>query len=68
MYGEGVLKDEVVMFGCEDGVLFFDDGVFIKIEVFDLFGCIGNVYVFEISLIVFGDYKIDLDVEGYLLL
>ncbi|WP_270366625.1 hypothetical protein [Microbacterium algeriense] len=67
VHGEGALKDEVVMFGCEDGVLLFDDGAFTKIEAPDPFGRTGNAYVSETSSIAFGDYKTDPDAEGYLL-
>ncbi|MFK3677031.1 hypothetical protein ACI2IP_04835 [Microbacterium sp. NPDC090218] len=67
VHGEGALKGEVVMFGCEDGVLLFDAGAFTKIEAPDEFGRTGNAYVTETSAIAFGDYKTDPDQEGYLL-
>ncbi|PRB14820.1 hypothetical protein [Microbacterium sp. MYb62] len=67
VHGEGALKGEVVMFGCEDGVLLFADGAFTKIEAPDEFGRTGNAYVTDTSAIAFGDYKTDPDQEGYLL-
>lgn len=67
VHGEGALKGEVVMFGCEDGVLLFDAGAFTKIEAPDEFGRTGNAYVTDTSAIAFGDYKTDPDQEGYLL-
>lgn len=67
VHGEGALKGEVVMFGCEDGVLLFDGGAFVKIDAPDEFGRTGNAYVSDTSAIAFGDYKTDPDQEGYLL-
>lgn len=67
VHGEGALKGEVVMFGCEDGVLLYEDGGFTKIAAPDLFGRTGNAYVTETSAIAVGDYKSDPDQEGYLL-
>ncbi len=67
VHGEGALKDEVVMFGCEDGVLLFSDGAFTKLDAPDEFGRVGNAYVTETSAIAVGDYKTDPDAEGYLL-
>lgn len=67
VHGEGALKGEVVMFGCEDGVLLFDDGAFTKLDAPDEFGRTGNAYVTDTSAIAVGDYKTDPDAEGYLL-
>ncbi|PRA81515.1 hypothetical protein [Microbacterium sp. MYb66] len=67
VHGEGALKGEVVMFGCEDGVLLFDDGVFTKLDAPDEFGRTGNAYVTDTSAIAVGDYKTDPDAEGYFL-
>lgn len=67
VHGEGALKGEVVMFGCEDGVLLFDDGTFTKLDAPDEFGRTGNAYVTDTSAIAFGDYKTDPDAESYLL-
>lgn len=67
VHGEGALKGEVVMFGCEDGVLLFEAGAFTKIDAPDEFGRTGNAYVSDTSAIAFGDYKTDPDQEGYLL-
>lgn len=67
VHGEGALKGEVVMFGCEDGVLLFDDGAFTKLDATDEFGRTGNAYVTENSALAVGDYKSDPDQEGYLL-
>lgn len=67
VHGEGALQDEVVMFGCEDGVLLFADGAFTKLSAPDAFGRTGNAYVTDASPIAVGDYKTDPDQEGYLL-
>ncbi|GAT74505.1 hypothetical protein MHM582_3010 [Microbacterium sp. HM58-2] len=67
VHGEGALKDEVVMFGCEDGVLLFSGGAFTKLDAPDEFGRTGNAYVTDTSAIAVCDYKTDPDAEGYLL-
>lgn len=67
VHGEGALKGEVVMFGCEDGVLLFRDGAFTKLDAPDEFGRTGNAYVTDTSAVAVGDYKTDPDQEGYLL-
>ncbi|ALX66182.1 hypothetical protein [Microbacterium sp. XT11] len=67
VHGEGAVKDEVVVFGCENGMLVFDDGAFTKLDAPDEFGRTGNAYVTDSSAIAVGDYKSDPDQEGYLL-
>lgn len=67
VHGEGALADEVVVFGCENGVLVFDDGAFTKITAPDAFGRSGNAYVTDTSAVAAMDYKTDPDQEGYLL-
>lgn len=67
VHGEGAVKDEAVVFGCEDGVLLFSDGAFTKLDAPDEFGRTGNAYVTDTSPIAVGDYKTDPDAEGYLL-
>jgi len=67
VHGEGALKGETIVFGCEDGVLVFADGAFTKLEAPDDFGRSGNAYVTETSAIAALDYKSDPDQEGYLL-
>ncbi|MFF7684106.1 zinc metallochaperone AztD [Microbacterium sp. NPDC007973] len=68
VHGEGTAKDEVVVFGCENGALVFDDGAFTKLTAPDQpYGRMGNAYVSENSALVVGDYKDDRDAEGYLL-
>ncbi|WP_136032974.1 hypothetical protein [Microbacterium sp. PF5] len=67
VHGEGALKGEVVMFGCEDGVLLFADGAFTKLDAPDEFGRTGNAYVTDTSAVAVGDYKTDPDQEGYFL-
>jgi hypothetical protein len=67
VHGEGALKDEVVMFGCQDGILLFADGAFTKLDAPDDFGRSGNAYVTETSAIAVADYNSDPDSEGYLL-
>jgi hypothetical protein len=67
VHGEGALQGEVVMFGCEDGVLLFADGAFTKLDAPDDYGRSGNAYVTETSAIAVADYNADPDSEGYLL-
>lgn len=67
VHGEGALADEVVVFGCEDGVLIFRDGEFTKLQAPDAYGRVGNAYVSDDSTIAVVDYKSDPDMEGYVL-
>ncbi len=67
VHGEGTTKDEVVVFGCSNGVLAYDNGDITKIQAPDEYGRMGNAYVSDASPIVAGDYNSDPDSEGYLL-
>ncbi|KNC17222.1 hypothetical protein AC792_14905 [Arthrobacter sp. RIT-PI-e] len=67
VHGEGTTADEVVVFGCSDGVLVYDDGEITKLPAPDEYGRMGNAYVSDESAIVAGDYNSDPDSEGYLL-
>lgn len=67
VHGEGTVEGEVVVFGCEDGVLAYDDGEITKFASPDAYGRVGNAYVSETSPIMVGDYRNDPDAEGYLL-
>ena len=67
VHGEGTAKSEAVIFGCEDGVLVYAEGSFVKLPAPDAFGRVGNIYVSENSPIAVGDYKSDPDAEGYFL-
>ncbi|KQQ66241.1 zinc metallochaperone AztD [Microbacterium sp. Leaf320] len=68
VHGEGTAKDEAVVFGCENGALIYQDGEITKLEAPDQpYGRMGNAYVSETSPIIVGDYKNDVDAEGYLL-
>ena len=68
VHGEGTAQGEVVVFGCENGALVYDDGVFTKLTAPDQpYGRMGNAYVSETSPLIIGDYKDDPDAEGYLL-
>lgn len=68
VHGEGTAKDEAVVFGCENGALVYHDGEVTKLEAPDRpYGRMGNAYVSESSPIIVGDYKNDVDAEGYLL-
>lgn len=59
VHGEGVAKDEVVVAGCEDGVLLYRDGELVKVPSPHEYGRIGNQYVTATSPIALGDYKHD---------
>lgn len=63
VHGEGVAADEVVLFGCEDGVLLFRDGAFTKIDAGPGYARTGNVYVAKDSRLVVGDFRADPDAE-----
>ena len=68
VHGEGTAKDEIVVFGCENGALVYADGEIVKLAAPDQpYGRMGNAYVSETSPIIVGDYKNDPDAEGYLL-
>lgn len=68
VHGEGTAKDEAVVFGCENGALIYHDGEITKVDAPDQpYGRMGNAYVSETSPIIVGDYKSDIDAEGYLL-
>ena len=67
VHGEGTVANEVVVFGCENGVLVYADGAFTKLASPDAFGRVGNMYVSEESPIAISDYKSDPDAEGYFL-
>lgn len=68
VHGEGTAADEVVVLGCEDGALLYDEGRFTKLEAPDQpYGRMGNAYVSDTSPLVVGDYGTDPDAEGYLL-
>ncbi|MDF2560360.1 MAG: hypothetical protein K0R99_1806 [Microbacterium sp.] len=68
VHGEGTAKDEAVVFGCENGALIYQDGEITKLDAPDQpYGRMGNAYVSETSPLVVGDYKSDVDAEGYLL-
>ncbi len=68
VHGEGTAQGEVVVFGCENGALVYDDGAFTKLTAPDQpYGRMGNAYVSETSPLIVGDYKDDRDAEGYLL-
>lgn len=63
VHGEAVAAPEVVVFGCESGVLVVRDGQITKIPSPDPYGRIGNQAGSEESPIVLGDYKVDPDAE-----
>ncbi|WP_432128739.1 zinc metallochaperone AztD [Streptomyces sp. bgisy082] len=63
VHGEATAKDEVVVVGCEDGVLVYKNGAFTKVESPTAYGRIGNQAGSDLSLIVLGDFKKDKDAE-----
>ncbi|GAB2503010.1 zinc metallochaperone AztD [Nocardiopsis aegyptia] len=63
VHGEATAQDEVVVIGCEDGVLIYQDGAFTKVDGLDDYARIGNQAGSEESPIVLGDYKTDPDAE-----
>lgn len=63
IHGETVAADEVVVLGCENGVLEYADGKFKKISSPTPYGRIGNTRGHEDSPVVLGDMKVDADAE-----
>lgn len=63
VHGESVAADEVVILGCENGVLEFANGKFTKIDSPTPYGRIGNTRGHEDSPVVLGDMKVDADAE-----
>ncbi|MFC7675106.1 zinc metallochaperone AztD [Mycolicibacterium sp. GCM10028919] len=63
IHGETVAADEVVVLGCENGVLEYADGKFTKISSPTPYGRIGNTRGHEDSPVVLGDMKVDADAE-----
>ncbi|HIT74975.1 MAG TPA: hypothetical protein IAA98_05265, partial [Candidatus Avipropionibacterium avicola] len=60
IHGETTVGD-IVVAGCEDGVLILHDGQFHKIDAPDDFGRVGNAFSTDGSEVVLGDYKNDPD-------
>ncbi|KAA1425437.1 hypothetical protein FE697_000435 [Mumia zhuanghuii] len=63
VHGEATAEGEVVVLGCEDGILKYADGEFTKIASPTPYGRIGNQAGSDHSPIVLGDYKSDPDAE-----
>lgn len=63
VHGEATARDEVVVIGCEDGLLTYADGEFTKIDSPTEYGRIGNQAGTDASSVVLGDYKQDPDAE-----
>ncbi|MFI1018458.1 zinc metallochaperone AztD [Streptomyces sp. NPDC020965] len=63
VHGEAAAKGEAVAFGCQDGVLIYQDGAFTKVESPDAYGRIGNQAGSDTSAVLLGDYKTDPDAE-----
>ncbi|WP_041625297.1 zinc metallochaperone AztD [Stackebrandtia nassauensis] len=62
-HGEATAADEVVAFGCENGVLVYADGKFSKIDSPDKYGRVGSQEGHEESTKLLGDYKTDPEAE-----
>jgi hypothetical protein len=63
IHGEAVAADEVVILGCENGVLEYANGEFTKIASPTPYGRTGNTRGHEDSPVVLGDMKVDPDAE-----
>ncbi|USQ81970.1 zinc metallochaperone AztD [Ornithinimicrobium faecis] len=63
VHGETVAAGEVIALGCEDGVLLYRDGEFVKVQAEADFARSGNLAGHEESPYVLGDYKTDPDAE-----
>lgn len=63
VHGEATAADEVVVLGCEDGLVIWDGTELTKVASPDEFGRIGNQAGSHESPVVLGDYKSDPDAE-----
>jgi hypothetical protein len=63
VHGEATAKDEVVVIGCQNGVLIYRDGAITKVNSPTKYGRIGNQAGSDHSPVVLGDYKQDPDAE-----
>ncbi|GAA2058962.1 zinc metallochaperone AztD [Streptomyces cheonanensis] len=63
VHGEAAAKDDVIVIGCENGVLVYKDGSFTKVDSPTDYGRIGNQAGSDESTVVLGDYKQDKDAE-----
>ncbi len=63
VHGEAVAQGEVVGFGCQDGVLLFKNGAFVKVKTEMAYGATGSQAGTDSSPVLLGDYKIDPDAE-----
>jgi hypothetical protein len=63
VHGEATAKDEVVVIGCQNGVLIYRNGTITKVNSPTQYGRIGNQAGSDHSPIVLGDYKQDPDAE-----
>lgn len=63
VHGEATAEDGVAAFGCEDGMVIYQDGDFTKVDSPDDYGRIGNQAGHDDSPYLLGDYKVDPDAE-----
>lgn len=67
VHGEAVAGNsasgEVVVVGCEDGMLLYRDSAFTKVASPDPYGRMGNQAGSRASHVVLGDYKVDRDAD-----
>ena len=63
VHGEAVAGNGAITFGCEDGVVIYQDGEFTKATAPDDYGRMGNQAGSEHSPVVLADYKVDKDAE-----
>ncbi|WP_280497358.1 zinc metallochaperone AztD [Nocardia asiatica] len=63
VHGEATAAGEVVVIGCQNGVLVYRDGKITKVTSPTAYGRIGNQAGSDASPVVLGDYKQDKDAE-----
>ncbi|MFI5933777.1 zinc metallochaperone AztD [Actinoplanes sp. NPDC051494] len=63
VHGEAVARGDVVGLGCEDGVLLFKNGAFVKVQSDLAYSRIGNQAGSDASSVLLGDYKTEPDAE-----
>lgn len=63
VHGEAVAKDDVVALGCNDGVLLYKGGKFVKVDGGREYARTGNQSGSDVSPVLLGDYKVEPDAE-----
>jgi hypothetical protein len=63
VHGEAVARGEAVGFGCQDGVLLFKNGAFVKVKSDRAYGAVGTQVGSDASPVLLADYFVEEDAE-----